>query len=238
MKVIALPDVHFPFQDKRAFALALKIIDWVKPDLTVILGDWCDAYSISRYTKSPLRDNKLKHEVDAARAGIKALRAISPEIVFLQGNHELRLDKFIAERCPELFGLVSMRELLGIESKEWHEYQHVFRLGKMSYVHDLGYSGANALARTVAACGTNVTMGHLHSAGVHYAGTMDGERHVGVLSGWLGDRKFIDYASPATTQNWQLGLTLVQYDNRMNAHAQFIPFVGGKACVNGGIISL
>lgn len=237
-KIIALPDLHAPEHDEAAFSLALKVIKEVRPDQVVILGDFGNMGSISRFVKKLDKTRFLQEEVKEVKKCLARVKAACPNYMYLLGNHEARAEKYIAERAPELFGLVSLPQILEIPHTNWRPYQEIYTVGKMSFVHDLGFHGASAVQRTAQAAGRNLIIGHLHSAQVHYTGTLDGERHVTISSGWLGAIDQIDYCSPAATQHWQHGVTLVNYDNGGNAHAQFLPFVNKSCIVNEKVIKL
>jgi len=56
--------VHVPYHDSTAWNVCLKVIGDIKPDLTVVIGDFCDFYSVSQYRKDPARKNDLLYEVD------------------------------------------------------------------------------------------------------------------------------------------------------------------------------
>lgn len=62
---IVFSDIHAPFHDKKAIALAAKIAQWWKPNVAIWNGDNLDCYSISKYNKSPDRTERLQDEIDS-----------------------------------------------------------------------------------------------------------------------------------------------------------------------------
>src|SRR6476620_1427559 len=123
-----IPDCHFPFEDKKAWSLVLKAIKETQPSRVVTLGDFLDCYSVSSFPKSPDRRAGLGSEIDAGNRALDQLSeaAGKAEIVFIEGNHCFRLQRYIAEKAPELFDLVEISALLGIKKRgwKWVPYRH------------------------------------------------------------------------------------------------------------------
>jgi hypothetical protein len=101
-----LPDIHSPFEDKRYWALVLKVLaDW-KPYGIVILGDFMDCYTLSFHSKDPGRMAKtaFDEEVDDAKHKIWQLNQFgAKDKRFVCGNHEYRLIRYIEEKAPYLY---------------------------------------------------------------------------------------------------------------------------------------
>ena len=101
-------DVHVPYHDKTAIALACKVLAWWKPEVIVYNGDLLDFYDLSRYDKNPGRQYRLQDEIDLFHTDVIAPinHAVGKKCrkVFLPGNHEARLQKFLMAH-PELFSL-------------------------------------------------------------------------------------------------------------------------------------
>lgn len=232
--IIVLGDIHAPFHDRAAVALARAVAKKVKPFAIVSVGDIVDCYSISRFTKRPDRERRLVNELRAARAVADSFRAIAPLLITL-GNHDARVADFIASQAPELEGLINLPEQLGFVPNEVTPYREMLKIHKCHFTHDVGFSGAHAAAQSLAAFNGNLVFGHTHRANIVYSGDIRGERHVCMNVGWLGNDSDIDYMHKARMKDWTKGVGLVS----MNATAlsmQFIPFVKGAAIVNGDII--
>jgi hypothetical protein len=106
--------------------LALSKYIWEhKPKYIVHIGDHWDMESLSSYA-SPM-EKEGKRLIDDILAGMQGLEMISsyweernrlakrvpykPELHFLMGNHEYRLDKFI-NNTPALEGIVDIRKII------------------------------------------------------------------------------------------------------------------------------
>lgn len=233
-RALVLGDAHVPFHDVSALALAHRVAKAVKPTHIISIGDWADCESISNHPKSPERRANLATEIEIAAEKWADFRGMSDETQITLGNHEFRLERYIAQRAPELFGLVSVPELLGLGPNEWTAYKDFYHIGKCAFTHEVGYSGVNAARSSLSAYGGNLVFGHSHRGTVVIDGDMRGERHACMNVGWLGDESAIDYTYKTTVRSWSLGVGLVDFDGDGNCWMQFCPFVGRK-CVVGGM---
>lgn len=118
-KVFVISDTHFPFHSKKAYAQAMDAISEERPTHVVQIGDLLDQYVFSRYSKS----SKITPEADVTR-GLeiatdmwKRIKKIVPKAQCLQllGNHDIRLNKRIAEKLPELAEFYSHKNLYAFD---------------------------------------------------------------------------------------------------------------------------
>ena len=98
-RVVVFPDIHFPNEDKKAFACALKIIEVVKPNAFLLIGDFADGESVSHWQwakkKRPPTEYQLPiiyKEIDQVNAGLdkidKDLKKVKcKKKIVAQGNH-------------------------------------------------------------------------------------------------------------------------------------------------------
>lgn len=235
-----IPDTHVPYHDERAFAVAMNAATLLRPDALVIIGDFADCYAISRFVKSPERRRMLEWEIDRVNDALDTIQSLRvPRVEYLEGNHENRLTRYVAEKAPELFGLVRIDQMLRIAERRWgwHEYGGSgVAIGRMVYKHDVGLCGKYALPGSLAAQGGNLCFGHTHRAGVWYDGRVNGKKHVCLNVGWLGDFEQIDYGNrDRYRKEWQQGFGIVQHDADA-VFAQFVPIVHGHCIVDGRVI--
>lgn len=233
---IIIPDVHVPFHDNGAWEVCLAAIERLKPETVVFIGDFLDCYAITFFDKSPDRHLSLKDELDEANPEIRRVRDLAPgRLVFTQGNHEYRFDRYLRKH-PELFGLVSLRESLfrGVNDIEWVPYQEDITIGKVLYTHEVGHCGVNAARATLLSCGHNVVFGHTHRGAVVTDGDLTGDRRFALNVGWLGDLKQIDYMHRAKTKDWTHGFGHIFTDHDTGlVWPSFVPIMNGRACVSG-----
>lgn len=223
---IVLGDVHLPVHSRKAVALAFDIIATVQPKRVVQIGDLLDGYSLSRHSKDPTKHISLESEVAAGRRFVSTLLSLCKETYWTQGNHDLRLERYIADNAPALAAThPTIPALLGFPEKNYVPYRQVLQIGKVAYTHDLGFSGRTALRASLDAYGSNVVFGHTHRAGVLYGGDARGQRTFGMNVGWLGDPEAADYLHMNQRRDWQWGVGVVRQDRKGLAWATFVPFV-------------
>lgn len=140
-KWIAINDLHCPYQDKHCVELVLKFIHEQNPQGVVILGDLADFYQLSRFGRDPSRRDELADDLDEAAEILGSLRGIAPKarMVFLKGNHEDRLQKYLWTQSPELASLkqLQLSELLRLQQHriEYYPDKDEFQLGDLHFMH-------------------------------------------------------------------------------------------------------
>lgn len=239
--IVFCPDTHVPYEDKKAWKLFLRCVDVLKPHYFRFLGDFGDLYCTSRHPKDPRRNRNLKVEVDRVKERLDEVSALKiPDVEFYLGNHERNVANYIAEKAPELFGLVSVPELFEFEKRgwKWHEYGDIGKIGKLHIVHDQDYAGARAHEQTRDAIGGNVIIGHTHRLSINYASTLLGQSHVAAMSGWLGDPKYASYMKPSKRKDWCHGFTVGYMEPNGTVHLQLIPFIKHRAVVEGRLVTI
>lgn len=118
-RVVFVPDTHFPYQHDEHLASALRFIRRVKPHRVVHLGDLLDFHSLSRFNQEQERLDELQNEVDEANVFLRALRNAAPDakIDLIQGNHDIRLARYVAENARALTSLraLEFKRLLHVQ---------------------------------------------------------------------------------------------------------------------------
>lgn len=205
-----IPDIHAPFEDKRAVKLTCKALkDW-GVDWLVCVGDVCDMYSTSRFAKSAkLLGLTAKQELDATRRVLDQLDAIGAQRkIMCLGNHDVRLEKYVAERAPAVDGLVpTVDKYLELEARGWtcKAYGDFERIGDVLYTHDLDSAGADAHLRAKAEVNQGAAIGHTHRLAVAYDSPVVGRPRPGGMFGTLADRKkAMTYVKLAKLRHYQL----------------------------------
>jgi hypothetical protein len=118
-RLVGVSDNHYPFHDPKAEATVLQLIEHIKPTTLAMLGDGFDFYQISRFLPDPGRRDKLGEDIEAWRMALREYRrAAGPdcEMVYFEGNHEHRLEKW-RRLNPEMGSLacLSLESLFGLE---------------------------------------------------------------------------------------------------------------------------
>ena len=236
-RVICIPDVHIPYHNKRAFGAAMNLVadQSRKNTHTIQLGDFADNEAFGRHPKTFGRaSNPEAHLREVRKEAARMLSASRGDLTVLTGNHDAWVYKYIAHNAPMAETLMLPPEtVFGLESTP-EPYQKPFWVGRVAYLHDVGYAGANACRQTLEAVGHCVVFGHTHRASVEYSGSTDGERWFGMCCGWLGDASKITYMAPSKTRFWQQGVGVVDYADGL-AFARFVPYVKGRFHLDGKV---
>ena len=235
---MVIPDTHVPYHNKEAFELTLRAYESIRTrKKIVIIGDFADFYTVSSHSKDPGRAKLLKEELtDVNRALDQIEKAAGKHVTFIEGNHEDRLRRYIWDKAPELDGACSVPSILSLDARGWAHvpYREYYRLGCVTFTHDIGRSGKHSASQSLSDFGGNLVFGHSHRGGVFYQGEAKGASHFCLNVGWLGDVAQVDYMHRARAErDWQLGFGLVDYAEDGAATAQFIPIVRGSCIVHG-----
>jgi len=238
-----VPDSHHPYVDRHAWDLMLKAASWFKPDTLVVLGDFGDFYPVSDHDKDPKRHFCLKEDIDSAVGALKQLKQLNAKrYIFVEGNHEDRLRRYLIRKAPELFEIISTQSILKLDTLgfEFVPYKQDIKIGKLYITHDCGYAGKTALAQSVDAYQHNLIIGHTHRLGYVVEGNATGERHIGVMAGWLGDQNQMDYEHRIKkARNWSLGFVYGYLDKKTGfVYLVPVPIIKNTCIVEGKLIKL
>lgn len=241
-KALLIPDTHRPFHDRKAYNLMLKVAQDVKPDEIVILGDYADFYSVSSHAKDPRIPQMLIDEVNDVLDGLAEIDKIWPDAkkIFIEGNHEYRLERYLCERAPALFGVTSTEHLLQLAGRiNWRfvpygpNQKHKILNSFLSARHEPLGTTAKATA-SKALC--SVVYGHIHRIEESHIVGLDELNHVSFSVGWLGDKtKDQVFSYVKGHWQWQLGFGLVYVDpaSRYFYH-QKVHILDNYTCVVNG----
>ena len=181
MKIIKLNDAHVPYEDKRAIKKAFDACKEIQSDI-IILDEWHDFYSISRFSKDPKRVLGLQDELNTVKRYLSKLRNLVTDdtrIIMLWSNHLERLRKYLWSAAPELSSLdcLKLESLLGLDGLNI-EYTRIFIQNNILFKHGdicrkLSAYTARGELETERMSGCS---GHTHRLGLHYKTKRDGPR--------------------------------------------------------------
>lgn len=233
-KILFVPDTHAPYHDERAVRIVEQIVNEWEPQTIVVLGDWIDNLSVSGHEPAKTFDRNLKREAAVAATRLEGLTRGISERHFVMGNHETRLERFIAKKAPELDGLVNIEDLLGLG--KWTSvtpYNETLKLGKLNITHDVGKAGQNAHRSAAQSYMASAIIGHTHRMGYDVIGRQAGPPVVAAMFGWLGDYRKVEYLHRAEAKRWPLGFGIGRMEPSGVVHVTPVPIVNYKACVEG-----
>lgn len=101
------PDVQIPFSDKEALSVALQILQEVKPDRIVFLGDLLDLSAWSKFDQQPEWATATQGAINEAHQLLSTIRKTLPsaQIQVMAGNHEERMPKTLLRNAQAAYGL-------------------------------------------------------------------------------------------------------------------------------------
>jgi predicted phosphodiesterase len=207
-RVLAIPDMHYPFQHKDALGFLTSVRDAYGTDTTVCLGDLIDFHAISDYVTD--QDGwSAGHEYKAAMKGVANLYEEFPEALACFGNHDIRAyKKAFNAGIPKDF-LKDYNDIVNApEGWQWAEEHEV---DGVLYMHGNGYTGVYATRHMMMNRMKSVVHGHTHgNAGVMHIQTSPTEYVMGMNAGCLvdGNTYAMAYAKYARTKS-SMGCGLV-----------------------------
>lgn len=239
--ILILGDVHRPYHDKRAWGLVLQAGAIVAPAHIWLMGDFLDCYSVSDHSKDPRRERSLVKEIADAKIGLDQLDALgATSKVFLEGNHEDRLRRYLERQAPELFEAIDLPSLLGLEERGWSwlPYKRAKRVGKVHLTHDIGVAGRYAAYRALDAFQHTVLSGHTHRFAYVVEGNAVGEQKLSASFGHLSDLRKVDYMHQVNAmRNWALGFGIGYLDPSSGiVYLTPVPIVKYTCVINGQLL--
>ena len=190
-RTVALFDVHMPEHDPQFLKVILKFLERVQPQCLLLGGDFVDFEAVSSHPGGSHR-MKLKKELAPVKVGLAQLRAACERarIIWLEGNHETRLSRYIDSRAPELADCLDIPTLLDFDKLgiQWiPEDEQPIRIGKTKILHGHQVDGggqypARKLVEVYGESGVTVMCGHFHRLQV-VTKPMDPDPAVGMVLG-------------------------------------------------------
>ena len=247
-RAIVTPDKHFPVHDKRAINIVCQAIEMVKPDTYIDLGDTGEWEHFSTHywkgrNAKPMEDLMplLNLDVKMVNAGMDLIDnsldiAGTEERHFVQGNHEVWLDKFVT-RHPYLTQYKTQNALkLKERGYKFHPYNRkkCLKIGKLNFTHGK-YTTKYHSQKHLEQYGESIMYGHTHDLQRHTA-TKAG----GTISSWsLGCLKDIeadeDWLGGRLT-NWNHAFAIIDWFKGGNFVVNVVEIIKGKATVWGKLI--
>lgn len=235
-------DLHVPFHDTRAVGALLGYIRDTRPECLVLNGDTVDFYACSSFGKDPERELMLQDELDQANAVLNAFDAVMPSgsrKVFVIGNHEARLTRYLRENARSLAGLraLTLDALLNLTERGYEIVPMVGRdssthIGKVEVGHfNVARKGSGASARSLLMDrGCSVLQSHTHRLGAIYkrsrgTGEQMGAWEIGCLCDL--DPEYV------TSPDWQQGFATITTCTSGRYHVALHEILGGELLIAG-----
>lgn len=177
---LILSDVHVPYHDPTTIRLAVAEAKRREVKGVLLNGDTLDSHEVSAHDRDRTA-LRYTEEIERGKQFLAWLREQLPHarIVYKEGNHEERLQRYVSQRAPALEGLegLDLQSLLHFSDYgvEWVGDKRVVRLGHLCALHGHEYRGGGGVmpARWLYLRTKYVSIcGHFHRTSEH------GERNV------------------------------------------------------------
>lgn len=218
----------------------IEIAKYIGIDEIVLLGDYADFYPVSGYKKDPRFPVLLEKEIKSVNEGLDQLDKEWPlaKKVYLLGNHEKRLETYLVDKAPALFGVTDCQFLFGLnQRKRWacidfdrHQVYRVLGSDLMARHRPLATNPKSGLQRA----GQSYCYGDIHKIEEAHAVSLDGKPLVAFCPGWLGETRHRAFDYMASPAQWQQGFAIVSKEKSSKTfHHEIIEIKNNTAIVYG-----
>jgi len=219
---LVIPDTQFGPGRSHSWLKGLgRLIREREPDVIVQLGDWYDMSSLSSYDRGrrASENRRVWKDIKAGNEACwfledliwpsKIKRKYKPRMVFLLGNHEQRIERYLEDHA-ELEGVLSYQNLV-MASWETHGFLKPVTIDGITYSHYFCRSGNGRVVQSkngapdaramVQREQRSCTAGHLQGFSYYEHYTSNG-RHQGLIAGscYTHDE---NYLTPQGTKYWR-----------------------------------
>jgi predicted phosphodiesterase len=239
---LIIPDTHIPYES-RNYNLALEVGAFEKISQVVILGDYADFYTVSAHPKELGRNvpQLLEREVACVNKRLDEIdKVFGPRVqkIFIEGNHEYRLARYLRDRCPELFGYVDCVQVFNLKCRpnwKWVPYgpDQKFRIlkSKLYARHEpIGPTAKTTAQRAMVSC----VYGHVHKLEMANVVGMDNSQHTAFCPGWLGNKNASVMKYVKNHAQWAEGFAIVHTEGSL-FFPEIIPIIKNKAYYKGKV---
>ena len=175
-KMLIISDIHCPYHDIEALTECYKYAKKQHIDSILLNGDTFDFYRLSKFMQDPMKVN-LKEELEIGQKFLDSLQNTFKrcKIYFKVGNHEARLESYLKQKAPELFGLpfFDLSEFLHLHEHgiEVIDANTIMLYGKLPIIHGhelrMSVGGVNPSRTLYNKFKTSCVCSHLHRTSDH-----------------------------------------------------------------------
>lgn len=174
---LIIPDIQYPYHDAVVLGKILEVARLYQPDQIVQIGDGIDFPQVSQWSKGTAGEyaDTLQQHIDGYRTDfLLPLREAAPQakIVWVEGNHDLRLREFVRKYAAPLTNLraLEVESLFALEDLDISYVRGPLRVATNTLVvhgHESGGYCASAAAWDAKfskryGSEKNVIFGHTH----------------------------------------------------------------------------
>lgn len=234
-----------PTHDEDAIQICLKMIDDIKPEVIVCVGDNLDLPEMGKYLIYPAFAQTTQASINRATLFCAEMRAAAPNatIVWLAGNHEERMPKYLLVNAGAAYGLrkgntpdswpvlsvpyLCRMEEFGVEYRPGYPAADYWINEKLRIIHGDRVKSSGSTAHIYLNNEkTSVIYGHIHRIETAFKTREDFDGPRTIMAASPGCLARIDGAIPSTRggvdldgrpltryENWQQGVGVVTYED-------------------------
>jgi hypothetical protein len=253
---VVVPDIQFgfyrgfdgklePTHDEKCISILISMIKTIKPDIIVCVGDNLDLPEMGKYVTYPAYAQTTQASIDRATMFCAQMRNAAPDarIVWLAGNHEERMPKYLVQNAGAAYGLrkgntpeswpvlsvpyLCRMDEYKIEYKPGYPAADFWINSKLRIIHgDRVKSGGSTAHVYLNNEKTSVIYGHIHRIETAFKTREDFDGPRTIMAASPGCLARIDGAIPSTRggvdldgrpltryENWQQGVGVVTYED-------------------------
>lgn len=253
-KCVVLPDIQAGYframdgtlvstHDEKAIDYALHVVKQEKPDVVALNGDNADFPEFGKYRLTPAFAMTTQATIDYLTTLCARIRDAAPHarIVWLEGNHEVRLSNYILDNAQASFGLrqgnspasfpvlsipfLCRFEDFGVEYLAGYPASQFWLNNRIKIIHGTKVASNGSTAhKYLSTEKTSVVYGHIHRRewAERTRNDWDGPKTIAAIS--FGCLARVDGAVPSTKggvdldgrpitciEDWQQGLGIIHY---------------------------
>ena len=108
--LVVLGDHQLPFRNQKLTDLSHSFLSSLKPDGLIYMGDLIDFPNLSKFEANPDFTSTVQQGIDLGYQTLRDLKESAglkkgSELIFIEGNHEVRLRRALINKLPQLFGI-------------------------------------------------------------------------------------------------------------------------------------
>ena len=242
--LVVLGDHQLPFANQKLTELSHSFLSDLKPDGLIYMGDLIDFPNLSKFETNPDFTSTVQQGIDGGYKTLRDLKEASglkkgSEMIFIEGNHEVRLRRALINKLPQLFGVkradvgeteksvLHLANLMRFEDlgwTYWDEPSDVYPHPEYEIVKGLfarhgnfvrAKAGMSALANLDRVDGS-IIQGHTHRLAITHHTRWTGQEmnlYSAIETGTMADLKGLGYSKQP---DWQGGFITLVVDRKNN----------------------
>lgn len=250
--VVCFPDCHVPFEDQAAYDIAFQITEHIYANYElkelVLLGDFIDVYGMSLHDKDPsMGDIAILYDLEfsQANARLDQFDDAFPGVkkVYIEGNHEYRMKRFLNKFAGPLRNRISIPGELGLYQRPSWKFVPYSRHQKHQILNTALYArhepicGAKPSTQAERA-GKSYICGHTHRTESGTTVSKIGKEEITYINaGCLVDidNKVFDYCK--NQPEWTHSIVVIWIDPKTNEfHPQVVRIRPNKTAIFDGVL--